>query len=301
LGGAIRIPVASLTAGDELFDAELHGPGVLGGDANPEVLLSFVSAGPARDIVREDNRESCAFDLVAKLTIKGKSIQVEAPARAALLPFAQATQLFSPSDLFMLRTEFSFSLADVGISSTSRLGKGFSGDTVKVGLYVMCTTIHPEVNFDPRVNPDLYVKQLAFMTKLRDFRDPVNAYIQGRAFMKEIWNDSRMLNDLAISVLTDEGVKRRDLAFVEEAARRANALTDHKDPQYLNTLALVCYERGDLDEALKWSRKAVDNLAGQPFFVGPPIRAALQGYEAEAAAREKAAKPPPSPSSQPAE
>jgi len=43
---------------------------------------------------------------------------------------------------------------------------------------------------------------------------------------------------------------------------------------------------------VKWSSKAVENLEGQPFFVGPPIRAALQAYEAEAQARPEPAKVP---------
>ena len=84
--------------------------------------------------------------------------------------------------------------------------------------------------------------------------------------------------------LTDEQVERVDLDFVGTAAQRANELTEYRDPIYLSTLARLCYERGDLGCAVKWSRKAVDNLEGQPFFVGPPIRAALEDYETQAEA-----------------
>ena len=72
---------------------------------------------------------------------------------------------------------------------------------------------------------------------------------------------------------------------------RANELTEHKDPQYLHTLARLHYERGDLEGAVKWSRKAVKNLTGQPFFVGPPIRAALEEYEAQFNVSKKATSP----------
>ncbi len=102
-----------------------------------------------------------------------------------------------------------------------------------------------------------------------------------------------MLNELAWAVLTDEQVKRRDLHFVEQAAERANALTDYLDPVYLSTLARLCYEQGDLDCAVRWSSKAVDNLEGQPFFVAPPIRAALEEYQALAQAMKQAAKETP--------
>jgi hypothetical protein len=36
----------------------------------------------------------------------------------------------------------------------------------------------------------------------------------------------------------------------------------------------------------------VENLTGQPFFVGPPIKAALQGYEAEAKLRQQSTPAP---------
>jgi hypothetical protein len=285
LAGALRLPVASLTTGYEQADGGLHGADSFNLEEHPEILTYLVSAGPARNVNREHNQERGEFDLVGELTVKGKTIRFESPASIALLPFTGPTQIFSPSDLLMLRTKFKISLADVGIAMTSPVGPGFAGREAEVELYLMGTTIHPRQNFDPRINTAMYVKQLQFMTQLRDFRDPVGAYAYGREYVKEIWDDSRMLNDLALNVLSDEGVKRRDLQFVEEAAQRANELTKYEDPRYLDTLASVCYARGDLDAAVKWSRKAVEYIEGQPFFVGPPIRAALEAYEAEAQTR----------------
>lgn len=292
LRGALRVPVASLDTGYEHLDAVLHGTDRLDREGHPEILVSFVSAGPATDVVRENNTEQCTFDLVADLTVKGKTVRFESPARLALLPFATATQQFSPSDLLMLRTEFDISLADLGITAASPLGPGFSGTTVHLELYLMCTTVHPDRNFDPRVKPELYVKHLAFMTRLRDFDDPDGAYTLGYALVKEMWDDSRMLNDLAWDLLTDEHVERRDLRLVKQAAERANTLSGHEDPIHLSTLAGLCYELGDLDCAVKWARQAVENLAGQPFFVAPPIRAALENYEAQARIGQEAAPPP---------
>jgi hypothetical protein len=291
LGGALRLPVASFTTGYEQFDTGWHGPGGLNRAEHPEILVSLVSAGPAKEVVKDNNQEQCAFTLVGELTIRNKTIRFESPARMALLPFANATQVFSPSDLLMVRTKFTVPLADAGVDTAASLGPGFAGKTAEVEIYLMGTTIHPNNHFDPRVNQEAYVKQLQFLTRLRDFNDPVDAYAYGRTYLKEIWDDSRMLNDLASAVLTDEQIKRRDLPFVEQAAQRANELTGHEDPQYLTTLARLCYERGDLEGAIKWSRKAVDHLEGQPFFVGPPIRAALQAYEAEAQTRPKMEKP----------
>jgi hypothetical protein len=285
LAGALRLPVASLTTGYEQADAGLHAADGFDRENHPEILLSVTGAGPARSVTREHNQERGEFDLAGKLTIKGKTVPFESPARIALLPFTGPTQIFSPSDLLMLRTSFKVSLENAGMATASPIGPGFAGSEADVEFFLMATTIHPSQNFDPRVPTEMYVKQLQFMTRLRDFQDPVDAYVYGRAYMKEIWDDGRMLNDLALNVLTDEGVNRRDLEFVEKAARRANELTEYKDPQYLNTLARACYERGDLDAAVRWSRKAVENLEGQPFFIPPPIQAALAAYEAEAESR----------------
>ena len=43
---------------------------------------------------------------------------------------------------------------------------------------------------------------------------------------------------------------------------------------------------GDLDAAVKYEKLAVENLAGQPFYIAPPIKASLAKYEAEAKRRE---------------
>lgn len=285
-GGALRLPVASLTTGAEQYDAQLHAAEMLDLEQYPEILLSLVSAGPAHNVAIENRIEQCEFTLIGELTVRDKTIHFESPARMALLPFADATQQFSPSDLMMLRTQFTVALADLGIAAQSPLGPGFASKQVTIGLYFMCTTLTPEFNFDPRVDDAMYVKQLQFITRLRDFNDPDDAYAYGRALLKEIWDDSRLLNDLAWELLTGEQIKRRDLAFVEEAARRANELSDHKKAMHLHTLARVRYELGDLDGAVKFQKLAVERLAGEPFYISPPVKAALAKYEAESKRRE---------------
>ena len=285
LAGACRVPVASLTTGYEAFDGNLHGKSMFNRAQFPEITIALIKAGPARNVSAENNTQQCEFDITGELTVKDKTVSFEAPARLAILPMTRTTQQFSLSDLLTLRTKFAAKLADLDIPGD----EGMNGTNVEIGLYFMGSTVPPEKNFDPRVKDEYYVKQLQFMTRLRDFNDPDDAYAYGRAFMKEIWDNAQLLNDLATGVLTDEYVKRRDFTFVEKAVVRANELTDHKDPTYLNTLARLRYELGDLDGALEWQRKAVENLEGQPFFVPPPIKAALQQYEAEAKSREEPA------------
>jgi|GEM_PF-3054930 len=296
LAGGLRAPTASLSTGAEQSDAGLHGAPVLNLAEYPEILISFVSAGPARNVSKENNTEQCEFDLVGELTVKDKTVRFESSARLALLPYSIAMSQFSPSDLLMVRTKFSVALADLGISTESPLGEGFAGADVEIELYFMCATLDPDKNLDPRVKDEHYLKQLQFMTRLRDFNDPKDAYAFGREFMEEIWDNSQLLNELASNVLTDEHVKRRDFAFAEKAAARAVELTERKDPTRLHTLARLYYERGELAKAIEIQKEAVDNLEGQPFYIPPMIRGALREYEAEApAARATTEEPPEAP------
>lgn len=283
--GAMRVPVASLNTGYDGMDGRLHGERLLNRAQHPEIAIQIIEAGPARNVDTVNKVTGCEFELKGELTIKDKTVRFETPAVLSILPMSRATEQFSPSDLLTLRTKFTVKLADLGIDPGAPTVADMNGTNVEIGLYFMGTTVQPEKNFDPRVKDEWYVRQLQFMTRLRDFNDPDDAYAYGRAFMKEIWDNAQLLNELASGVLTDEHVKRRDLAFVEKAILRANELSDHKDPTYLNTLARLRYELGDLEGAIEWQRKAVNNLEGQPFFIPPPIRAALQQYEAEAKRR----------------
>ena len=70
-GGALRIPVASLSTGNEQFDAQLHSPNVLNLGEHPEILVSFAAASSARNITKQDNhREQCEFDVTGELTVR---------------------------------------------------------------------------------------------------------------------------------------------------------------------------------------------------------------------------------------
>ncbi|MCK4341773.1 MAG: hypothetical protein KAY37_08630 [Phycisphaerae bacterium] len=151
---------------------------------------------------------------------------------------------------------------------------------VRIDVFLLCSTVSPEKNIDPSVKHEHFFKQLQFLTLLRDFNDPDQAYKFGRAFMKEIWDDGPALNRLAWAALTEEGLEKRALRFVEKAAGRANELTESRDAECLNTLARLHYERDDLPAALKWARQAVEHLAGLPPYVAEPIQEALKRYEA---------------------
>ena len=68
------------------------------------------------------------------------------------------------------------------------------------------------------------------------------------------------------------------LEQVRAAAKRASELKDHQDAAILDTLARVHYELGNLADAIKWQRQAVEKNQGRH-----EIDATLEKYLAEQA------------------
>jgi serine/threonine-protein kinase len=70
-------------------------------------------------------------------------------------------------------------------------------------------------------------------------------------------DDARAWNDLATALAACPDEKLRDGKKAIDAAMKACELTAWSDADYLETLADVCYEAGDLISAVKWQTKAV--------------------------------------------
>ncbi len=98
--------------------------------------------------------------------------------------------------------------------------------------------------------------------------------------VEDAWNDAQALNEIAWTTATSG--KSADLELALKAATRASEIRDDKDAMILDTLARCHYELGDLDEAIKWQRLAVEHNQGLR-----EIDAALQRYLNEQAAAEK--------------
>ena len=90
------------------------------------------------------------------------------------------------------------------------------------------------------------------------------------------WDSPQVLNEIAWGIASGEGQGDLDLAL--KAARRASELQEHKDAATLDTLARVFYETGQLDQAIEWQKKAVEQNQGNR-----SIDVTLKKYEAEKA------------------
>lgn len=124
-----------------------------------------------------------------------------------------------------------------------------------------------------------------FQTLLTKANDPEAGYAMGAEVLEANWDSQQMLNQIAWMVVDDKTVVKRDLDFALKAAERANELAKAEDAAILDTLARVHHDRGDLDAAIEWQRKAVEQAGDDP--MGAGIREVLEAYEKEAAAKQE--------------
>lgn len=94
-------------------------------------------------------------------------------------------------------------------------------------------------------------------------KDPSPAYQYGRSALEGPLNDdAHALNELAWTILDEDGLAKRDIELAHRAAARAVELTGGREPAILDTLARAWRERGDLDKAVEFQTRAVEAAAG---------------------------------------
>ena len=281
LAGALRIPVASFSIGSAQYDTEFHGPRALNAAEHPEITFHIAQVNDTKLLSDENGRKSYTLNVAGQLTVKETVVEVTVPMRLTMVPFTWQTMQTSLGDFLVLRGRFDVPIADLGLEPSNPASQDFRADVANFDLFLLCSTVSPEKNLDPSIKAENYLEQLQFLTLLRDFNDPEKAYELGRAYMQKIWDNGPALARLAQATLTAEGIKRRDLAFAAQAVRRANELTESKDPAVLITLARLHYELGDLPSALKWAGLAVEHLGETPPYIAAEIRATLERYQVE--------------------
>lgn len=278
-----RIPVASLDTGSTTLN-DLLRTNVLGADKSPEIEFAITSTRDTRKISKEKEPATYSLTLLGQVMINGKSVEVTAPATVTLLPFTFRTMARYPGDILTVRTALDLKLADLGIEKPGREWADKIADSVHVDLFLLANTVSPEKSLDPALKQPHNIRHLQFMTRLRDFDDPAAAYEMGRKFMKEVWDDPAPLIRLAGETAAEDGIRTRDWAFALEAAQRACELSKNENAAYLDTLARVQFERGDLSEAVRVQKVAVEKAGTLPPPAAQPIRDALARYEKRQAA-----------------
>ena len=282
LAGAFRIPAVSLRTASKQTDEMLRSPTMLNADKYPEITFRITGVSGSKLVGEDGGRKNYTLNVAGQLTVKDKTVDLELPVRLSVIPFTWKTMGRSVGELLTMRTRLDLKLADLGLQKPSPAHNEMIADEISVDVFLMCNTVTPEINLDPKIKREDHLKQLQILTQVRDFNDPDKGYELARGFVREIWDDAQALNRLAWALLTEDDIQTRDLSLSLKAAQRANELTEFKDPVLLNTLARAWANKAEWDNAVKWARQSVDNLGSTPPDVAADIRAALQRYETQA-------------------
>jgi hypothetical protein len=100
----------------------------------------------------------------------------------------------------------------------------------------------------------------------------------GRELLAALGDDANALNSLAWTLSTEEPYAGHLVELCRAASERSNELTDYESWYFVDTLALVMFQLGDVEEAVRLERIAVELAAGDPR--GREARDALKRYEA---------------------
>lgn len=80
----------------------------------------------------------------------------------------------------------------------------------------------------------------------------------GRKIFKYGRDDAGLMNEFAWTILTHPAIEHRDLKLARRAAKAANDVTQGKDTSVLETYARALFDTGEIKEAVRHQRKAVE-------------------------------------------
>lgn len=112
----------------------------------------------------------------------------------------------------------------------------------------------------------------------------------GDTALTDVGKESEALNEFAWKILTDDGLKSRDLVFAMKVAKAAYDESEGKNAAIVDTYARAFADSGKVDEAIKLQKKAIelcqdDNLKNE-------LEETLKGYEKKLAEKKPADKKP---------
>lgn len=100
---------------------------------------------------------------------------------------------------------------------------------------------------------------LKFSTLLTKVKDYPEAYRYTQWLLSDAFKDNpQALNRMAWIILDDPGVEKRDYDMALKLARRANEIQKAKDPDVMDTLARAYFDKGEVDKAIEWQSRAVE-------------------------------------------
>ena len=255
LAGAFRVPVHALRRGHEFGDSQLWSAAILDKQKYPEIAFEILATEGVEP--RSEAGTNPEFDLTVKgrLQLKESQTDLTLPVRLTFLPSTRRTMARNVGDLLSLQTSLTLKLEDLGLSRRGM--EDLMGEVVDVDVFLMFNTISHDRSLNPMADPEMYRKQLRFVTLLRDLGDHEQAYSYGIQLMKEVWDDSAELLLLARNAVHLDRVETPALSIALRGATRAAELAQEKDPRILSLLAGIYFQSGRLGEAVKTQEKAL--------------------------------------------
>ena len=110
-----------------------------------------------------------------------------------------------------------------------------------------------------------------------DGKDEPAAKKLGDEIMTGAAKDANVLNEFAWKILTEEGIKKRDLELAMRAAKAAYDACEGKEAAIVDTYARAFFDTGKVDEAIKFQKKAVELC--QDDNLRPELEETLKRYE----------------------
>ena len=110
---------------------------------------------------------------------------------------------------------------------------------------------------EPKLESKLFSTKFTILSQV-GHEDEANAYA-GKYIEKATIDDAQMLNTIAWNIVDPDSKKdtaKRDLKLAMKAANKANDLLKGEDAAVLDTLALVCFESGEVEKAVQLQEKA---------------------------------------------
>jgi hypothetical protein len=126
--------------------------------------------------------------------------------------------------------------------------------------------------------PEPAMTTLDAMRTLNATGDMAAAISLGEELFLSNFDDPLALNNQAWAMVTEDGLGASYLDLAMRMSERANELTDFENWYYLDTLARVMFESGEVKEAVRLQRLAVKHAQGDPR--AGDAEAPLKRYEA---------------------
>ena len=118
-------------------------------------------------------------------------------------------------------------------------------------------------------------------------KDEAAAKKLGDSILADAAKDANQLNDFAWKILTEEGLKYRDMELAMRVAKAAFDLCEGKEAHIVDTYARALFDTGKVADALKFQKKAVELCQDEN--MRPELEETLKRYEKKAS--ESAKKP----------